>query len=986
MSGRQRRSRRDPSRNLKTIRLHQSLSDRLRASKQAREMKRATYLATLPKNPIKRLLFRLHPKRLAQYWFSRQGAITALKVIGVGIVVIFLLTIGVFAYFRKDLPNIKDISGDNIGGSISYYDRTGKVLLWQDYNAVKRIPVASDQISQYLKDATVAIEDKNFYHEGAFNFGSIIRAGFFDIIHHGEGLQGASTITEQVVKLNENWTGNRTITTKVKELILAVELSRDYSKDDILTGYLNVAPYGGVENGCEAAAEDYFHTSCQDLTLPQSAFLASIPQSPAIYSPYSSPQYNPAVTVDYFDQQALIGREQYDLNQMAQQGYITQAQANQAMSVNVLAEVEPLENKYNGIQAPYFVLAAKQELEDKYGVTTVNRGGWKVTTTLNLQLQQDADQDVANNLPNVERDRGDEEAVVMEDVPTGQILAEVGGVDFNNPNYGQINYAQTNIPPGSSFKPYDYVTLINSSTDVGAGSVLYDVQEPLPGYPCTNKALPTNGGNCLEDYDFKYPGAESIRYALAGSRNVPAVKAMSSAVPNSQCEQGNLAGCVPSINKVISTADALMDAPNAYQCYSDVELTQPTQCYTSSAFGDGAYLHLDEHVNGDSTLARLGQTIPNTYILKITDAAGNLVYQWTQPKPTQVVRADAAYIINNILSDPRASYLPGSCTATTCTTLAQGGYKFQHYNGWDIAVKTGTTNEDYDGLMTAWTTQLAVDSWVGYHTRNIALTAGQMEYLTEPLTRTLLEQGLDSLNIKPVNWTQPSNIKVLPAYVQRTHLDYGDQEPGPSTDLFPSWYTGSTTSSTGTESIDKVSGGLATSCTPSLALETVGGANSNTYSADLFWPLGQTSSTTASTNLPPDSIHNCSDQLPIITLTEATDSSGNYFCEDPAHCDFTVAVTQGTFPLSGGTYTSTPAGTISLINTANNQVIETYNIPTVVTSPYSPTISDVPITNGEVIEAQVVDSVLYNGTSQPVTVSNSPSVIPTSGANGSPIT
>ena len=568
MSGRQRRSRRDPSRNLKTIRLHQSLSDRLRASKQAREMKRATYLATLPKNPIKRLLFRLHPKRLAQYWFSRQGAITALKVIGVGIVVIFLLTIGVFAYFRKDLPNIKDISGDNIGGSISYYDRTGKVLLWQDYNAVKRIPVASDQISQYLKDATVAIEDKNFYHEGAFNFGSIIRAGFFDIIHHGEGLQGASTITEQVVKLNENWTGNRTITTKVKELILAVELSRDYSKDDILTGYLNVAPYGGVENGCEAAAEDYFHTSCQDLTLPQSAFLASIPQSPAIYSPYSSPQYNPAVTVDYFDQQALIGREQYDLNQMAQQGYITQAQANQAMSVNVLAEVEPLENKYNGIQAPYFVLAAKQELEDKYGVTTVNRGGWKVTTTLNLQLQQDADQDVANNLPNVERDRGDEEAVVMEDVPTGQILAEVGGVDFNNPNYGQINYAQTNIPPGSSFKPYDYVTLINSSTDVGAGSVLYDVQEPLPGYPCTNKALPTNGGNCLEDYDFKYPGAESIRYALAGSRNVPAVKAMSSAVPNSQCEQGNLAGCVPSINKVISTADALMDAPNAYQCYS----------------------------------------------------------------------------------------------------------------------------------------------------------------------------------------------------------------------------------------------------------------------------------------------------------------------------------------------------------------------------------------------------------------------------------
>ncbi|MGH7142433.1 MAG: transglycosylase domain-containing protein [Candidatus Saccharimonadales bacterium] len=936
----------------KTIRLNQSLSERFRASKHARAIKRATYLSTLPKNPFLRTMYRLHPKRLAEYWFSRQGAIMALKVIGVGIVVVFLLTIGVFAYFRKDLPNIKDISGDNLGGSITYYDRTGKTVLWQDYNAVKRIPVASDQISPYMKDATVAIEDKNFYHEGAFNLGSIIRAGISDVLHHGESLQGASTITEQLVKLNEEWTGQRTITVKVKELILAVELSREYSKDDILTGYLNIAPYGGVEYGAQAAAEDYFHTSAADLTLAQAAMLAAIPESPGVFSPYDSPQFNPAITADYFDEQGLLARKNYDLTLMAQQGYITQAQAKAAKAVNVLAEVQPLKNKYAGIQSPYFVLAAKQELENKYGAATVERGGWKVTTTLNLQLQSDAEQDVTNNLPNVEDDGGDEEAVVMEDVPTGQIMAEVGGVNFSNSSYGQINYAQINIPPGSSFKPYDYATLINDSTDVGAGSVLYDVQQQLPGYPCTNKVEPLEGGNCLWDYDFKYPGPETIRYALAGSRNVPAAKAMLSVVPNAQCEASNLAGCVPSINKVISTADAMMDAPNAYQCYSNVQLTDPDQCYTSSAFGDGAYLHLDEHVNGDATLARLGKAIPNTYILKITDSSGNTIYQWTPPKPTQVVRTDAAYIVDNILSDPRATYLPGSCTATNCTLLSEHGYKFQRYNGWDIAVKTGTTNDNYDGLMTAWTTQFAVDSWVGYHTRQIALTAGQMEYLTEPLTRNLIEQGLSSLNEPAINWVQPSDIKALPAYVQRTHIDFGDEEPGPTDELFPAWYTGSTATSSGTETLDKVSGGVATSCTPTLARETVGGANANTFSADLFYPIGQNRGTTTITT--PDDVHNCNDSPPSVTITQGAT------CEDATHCDFTVTVTQGTHPLSGGSYTASPAGTISLI--ANGQTLATMKIPSGAASPYTVTFTDVAITNGETMQAQVVDSVLYSGT------------------------
>src|SRR5579884_2035476 len=309
-----------------TIKLNRSLGDRLRARRAERADARAAHLATLPKDRWQRWMYRLNPRHLAEYWFSREGGIMALKILGACIVIGFFLTIGLFAYFRKDLPKIKDLSGDSLGGSITYYDRTGQTVLWQDYNAVKRIPVASNQISPYMKEATVAIEDKNFYKEGAFDVRGIMRAAYNDVLSRGGSVQGGSTITQQLVKLNEGWTNNRTITRKVKELILAVELEREYSKNDILTGYLNIAPYGGVEYGVESAARDYFQTDAKDLTLPEAAMLAAIPQSPAYYSPYSSTQFNSEAD-NTFDQTAMLNRQHYILDQMVKQGYITQQQA-----------------------------------------------------------------------------------------------------------------------------------------------------------------------------------------------------------------------------------------------------------------------------------------------------------------------------------------------------------------------------------------------------------------------------------------------------------------------------------------------------------------------------------------------------------------------------------------------------------------------------------------------------------------------------------
>jgi membrane peptidoglycan carboxypeptidase len=953
-----------------TLKVNRSINDRRKASKAARAAEKAEYLSTLPKNRLMRVLMRLHPKRVAKFWFSREGGIMALKLVGVSFVLGFILLIGLFAYFRKDLPKIKDIAGTSFGGSVSYYDKTGQTLLFQDYNNYKRTPVASKDISPFLKEATVAVEDKDFYKEGGFNVRGIIRAAAHDA--SGGQTQGGSTITQQLVKLNEGWTNDRTITRKVKELILAEELQREYTKDDILTGYLNLAPYGGVDYGAETAAQDYFQVSAKNLTLEQASMLAAIPQAPNGYSPYSSPKYNPGATTDYFAPHALINRQHYILDKMVQQHYITQAQATAAEKVDILAEIHPQKSRYENIKAPYFVLAAKQQLQETYGTALVKRGGYKVITTIDMSLQSKAEQLMADNLKNVTAHKGDEEAMVGEDVQTGQIVMLVGGVNFNQPDYGQNNYAAgIKIPPGSSFKPYDYTTFIDNNNNVGAGSVLYDSKTVgLPGYDGSCPLTPAQINSCppgtqesAYDYDLLFPGPITLRYALGGSRNVPAFKAMLSSVPNDTSK-----GHVNSINKVIDTASSMMDntylqAHNqkAYNCYSDERQQVLTQCYAASAIGDGAYLNLDDHVNGLSTLARLGNAIPRTFILKVTDAAGTNIYQWKQPAAKQVVKADSAYIVDNMLSDPNASYLPGRCTATTCSPLSQGGYKFHHFNGWDFAIKTGTTNYAFDGLMTSWSTKYAVVSWIGNHTRNVAINEAA-EYLTAPLTRGWMEFA--HTNVPPVNWTQPSTVKTAPAFVLRNHIHNGDVEPSPTNDLYPGNYVGNISTKTASQTLDKVSGKVATTCTPAAAKEIQANSNVAFWNVDIFHggkssiSTGTAQNTTAVTT-PTDDVHNCNDAPPTITLTAPSDCS--------VSCTITATITQGTHPLTDPQYARYP-GTVTFMLGSNQIYTANVSDPTsTVSFTYSPT-----STGSDTLSATVTDSVLYSDTKSAVMTYSTP--------------
>jgi penicillin-binding protein 1A len=929
----------------KVLKVNRSLGERYVAMKQAKSLRKVTRLRGLPKSRLKRWAWRLHPKRLAEFWFSRDGGIMALKIVGIAILALFIIILGVFAFFRKDLKSITDVSGSNLGGSISYFDRSGQTLLWQDYNAVKRVPVESNNISPYLKEATVAVEDKDFYNHRGFDIKGIVRAVYVDALHRG-GKQGGSTITQQLVKLTRDFNQDRNIVLKMKELILAVELERTYTKDKILTSYLNVAPYGSVDYGAESASQDYFHKSAKDLTLAQAAFLAAIPKAPSYYSKYSP----------YFDQKLFTNRYEYVLNQMQNQGKITKAQAEEAKKTDILAQVQPQQNRYAGIRAPYFVLAARDELNKTFASQSAKVGGWKVITTVNMDLQNKAEQTVQNNLRNVTSHAGDEEALVVEDVKTGQMLALVGGTDFLNADHGQLNYAHSvNISPGSSFKPYDYATLIDNNTNVGAGSVLYDSQGAIPaGYSCTNKANPrgNNNANCLWDYDFIYPGPETLRYALGGSRNVPAVKAMIQAVPNDTSTNRT-----KSINKTISTANALMSSPGAYRCFkpgidvSQAKASDESQCYGASAIGDGAYLHLDQHVNGVASLARLGNAIPETYIMSIQNASGKTFYKFKQPKGTQVIRPEAAYIVNNMTSDPNASYLTGS-------------FKWHRYNGWTNSIKTGTTNDSYDGLMMSWNTQFAVGSWVGYHTRNHALTTF-MENLTIPLTRNMMQYALDSQHTTPVNWTEPAGIQHLPAYVVSHKLSKnGEVVPSPGTDIYPSWYKQRAVSSQSV-TLDKVSGKVATNCTPDSAKQQLGGnAAPNAFSIDQFYPPGNNASNVTNANAgAQDDIHNCNDTKPSVAsfFIDGQDASGGGSFNCTGSCNITTTVTAGTHPFSDPQYPQFP-GTVSLI--VNGQAAQSHNVsdsPSTVSFSYSG--------SGSVTLAiQVTDSVLYSETSASATV------------------
>ena len=830
--------------------VYSNLSNSRKAKKDVAARKHAQYLATLPKNPVKRLLYRMHPKRVAGYWFSKRGLIMALKITGVTILLLALLVGGLFAYFRKDLDSIRpgELAKRVQTTVTTYLDRNGKVL-WEDKgDGDYKLVVDGSEISKYIKDATVAIEDRDFYKHGGVSATGLLRAVFNNV--GGGSTQGGSTLTQQLVKQvffadEAQQRGLAGIPRKIKEIILSIEVERMYNKDQILDLYLNESPYGGRRNGVESGAQTYFGVSAKNLTLPEAALLAAIPQNPTVYDPYN-----------VAGNAGLIARQHTVLDNMADQGYITKAQADEAKKYPIIDHLIPAATQYTNIKAPHFVQMVKTELEQELGKSTVGKGGLTVKTTLDLSIQtklEEAMTDMFNSYIPAWAGFTDGAATV-EDTKTGQIVALLGSRDFNYPGFGQDNASVAYIQPGSTIKPLVYSVLFEKKPtgqiNYGSGSIMNDVN------------VDSIYGAQLFDADHIFKGPMTIRTALATSRNIPAVEAMY-------------------ISGVKTTLDSIHSMGATSYCTQGDEV----QVGLAAAIG-GCGLRQIDLVNAYATLGRQGAYKPQSSILEVKNNAGEVLKKWTDTAPVQVIDPQSAYIVSDILHDDNAR-------------APLDGYHAlgMQIPGVDTATKTGTSDKGgnaKDIWMASYSPVLTMGVWFGNSDATIlthgtsslpgAIIAKVMEYAHKDIYAA---QGL----WKSGDWySAPSGIQSV------------------NSEIYPAWWN-KTQGQTATKmTFDRVSKKKATDLTPDgakIELDVTKMVDPVTKKDVYTAPDGY--DTTAD-----DDTHKATDIKPVVNVTVTPSIL------DPNEYTVTASVTPGTFALTnvqitiGGKVVSTsPASSLN---------------------------------------------------------------------------
>lgn len=746
----------------RNISVYSNLTHKRKTKKDAAARKKAEYLASLPKHPVKRVLARMHPKRFWGYWFSKKGAFMALKVLGVA-VLIGLLSVGaLFAYFRKDLDAIRpgELAKRVQTTVTKYLDRNGN-LLWEDKGDGNYTQaVEFDQISQHMKDATIAIEDQEFYDHSGISISGITRAVFNNT--SGGGTQGGSTLTQQLVKQvffadEAQERGLAGIPRKIKEMILAIEVERMYDKDQILNLYLNESPYGGRRNGVESAARTYFGKPAKELNLAESALLAAIPNQPGLYDPYNVAGH-----------EALIARQHLTLDKMVEQGYVTADEAKKAKAYPILDHIKPAADQFKDIKAPHFVQMVRAQLEQELGKATVGRGGLVVTTTLDLRIQNKLEESMnamfASYVPAYAGFTNG--AATVEDVQTGQIVAMMGSRDFNYPGYGQDNATQAFIQPGSTIKPFVYAQLFSNQgsnkANYGSGSILAD-----------DKSMDQIYGAELKNADGGYRGSINIRQALALSRNVPAVKAM------------YIAGVDPTLNLI-------REMGGVNYCTQGVD----AQAGLASAIGGCGTTQID-HVNAYASLARQGVYKPVSTVLEVKNSQGEIIKQY-KDESKQVLDPQVAYIIADILSDDNAR---------------AGLYGRNFYGLWIPGVKTATktgTSDKGGKPKDIWTMSyspaLAMGVWFGNPDTSVLKQANSS--LPAKIIGEVMEYAHKEIYAQEGKW-DPANGGSWYGEPQ------GIQHIGG--ELYPSWYNKNQGRTNAKLTFDKVSKKKATDCTPEAA-------------------------------------------------------------------------------------------------------------------------------------------------------------------------
>ncbi|HSW90289.1 MAG TPA: transglycosylase domain-containing protein [Patescibacteria group bacterium] len=554
------------------------------------------------------------------------------------------------------LPNPQQIIRHE-GFSTKILDRNGN-LLYDVYQNERIVPVTENDLPAYLKQATVATEDKDFYKHGGFDplgpFRIVINLIRF---HH---ITGASTLTQQLVK-NVLLNDERTLPRKFKELLLSMEIEQAFTKDQILTMYLNEAPYGGNARGVGAAAESYFGKKTKDLTLTESAIIAGLPQRPSVYSPYSG-------KVDSTGQGYWIGRTQGVLRRMREDGYITVDQEREANNELV---AEKFDKQQYEIKAPHFVFYVKNLLEQEYGDQVLETGGLKVTTTLDLDMQNAAQQITKEEIDKVNKLKITNGSALVMNPNNGEILAMVGSKDYFAKDIdGQFNVAVDGLrQPGSSIKPVTY--LLAFRRGFTPASVIMDTPTTFPGGEGQPDYAPKN-------YDGKFRGPVQLRFALGSSLNIPAVKLLARV----------------GVTDMLSLAYDM-----GFQTLAPSVVNQ--RRFGLSVTLGGGEVHLIDSVSAYSAFANGGTKIEPTGILKIEDQNGKVLFAKQDTKGKQVMTPQEAFLMDHVLSDNNARL------------LSFGPNSQLNFGERAIAVKTGTTNNQVDNWTIGWTRNAIIGVWVG---------------------------------------------------------------------------------------------------------------------------------------------------------------------------------------------------------------------------------------------------------------------------------
>ncbi|MBI4691933.1 MAG: PBP1A family penicillin-binding protein [Candidatus Terrybacteria bacterium] len=657
--------------------------------------------------------------RTARIFYS----LTALCVAGVALGTLIIAT---WASNLK-IPDLQSFNERKVIESTKIYDRTGKILLWDIHQNIQRTVAPFDQISRHIKNATVAIEDSSFYQHKGVDLRAIMRALFVDFIT-GSAKQGGSTITQQLVK-NTFFTREKSIERKIKELILAVKIEKMLPKEEILNLYLNEIPYGGSSYGIEAASQNFFNKPARQLTLVESAYLASLAKAPTYYSPYGE------------HRNELEERKNLVLSRMAELGFVAQEEAEKAKK----EKVKFVSKADNSLKAPHFSIFIRSYLEKKYGKDAIEEDGLRVATSLDYNLQQIAEELVLKFAKeNKEKFNASNAGLVAIDPKTGQILAMVGSKNyFNVEEEGNFNITLAHRQPGSSIKPFVYATAFKKGYT--PNTVVFDLLTEFNA-SCNPDGTPQPGvkpEDCYmpENYDNLTRGPVSLRNALAQSINIPSVKVL------------YLAG--------------LRDSLQTTRDMGITSLTDPDRYGLTLVLGGGEVTPL-ELTGAYAVFANNGARNPVTGILKIEDRNGKTLEKFAS-SPQQVIDKNISLLISDILTDNEAR------------APAFGQMSWLYFSDRPVAVKTGTTNNYRDAWVMGYTPNLAVGVWAG-NNDNTPMEKKVAGFIAAPLWNAFLTEVFKKLPVenfeKPIPLPEPKPILAGDWLAQATSTSTTQPEAG----------------------------------------------------------------------------------------------------------------------------------------------------------------------------------------------------------------